>query len=682
MLQNPFNVTKSVDLTDEEIHTYWVDFSGKEGFVDLVKPKSPMPMFILGSKGSGKTHVMRYMSYPLQRIRYGSDILSKLEEDGYVGLYMRCSGLNSARFQGKGQTDDAWDAVFAFQFEIWLGQIVLETAINLLQHDKDTQNEFDKEACKKILDLFDVHPNRTPTNLSELLVHLRESQRAVDVIVNNAAISQELPVKITLTPGRLLFGIPKVLSEIIPCFKNVNFLYLVDEFENLTVSQQRHLNTLIRERENPCSFRIGARLYGIRTFVTNNADELNKEDSEYEVLELDKMLRKNFKDYKTFATKLVLDRLKKQDYLKNDSNKNSVFLDQAFEVFDTSGLMESSLSFINNKYSNRERPYFQKLRDYLNKNLDLVPGIDSPSDVEKVIHKLSFPDFPILEKMNIFILYQKWKSGSDLLITADSIRDSCKHFAKSQDSNSEYGRKYQHFRLDLLAQLLRECDQKQVYTGANTFIDMSWGIPRNLLVLFKNIFSWATFKGESPFTGGKTSISAQTEGVSEAANWFYRDARTKGEDGKAVQDSVERLGTLFRAIRYSPKPSECELTTFSYDTTTVSDEANHIIDIATKWSLLIDIGNQFDRNSDRVDRKLQINRMIVPRWGLSLSSRGAIALTDKEINIIFSFKGSESFNDLLKTRVERMTPPLFGKKSKNVNIHSKPSLFDGIDLND
>ena len=59
---NPFNITKAVDFSDQEIHDYWIDIPESGGFQQLVKPTSAMPMFILGGKGSGKTHLMRYFS--------------------------------------------------------------------------------------------------------------------------------------------------------------------------------------------------------------------------------------------------------------------------------------------------------------------------------------------------------------------------------------------------------------------------------------------------------------------------------------------------------------------------------------------------------------------------------------------------------------------------------------------
>ena len=54
---NPFNITKAVDYTDEELNKFWVDFPMEKGFSGIIKPTSDMPMIIVGSKGSGKTHI-------------------------------------------------------------------------------------------------------------------------------------------------------------------------------------------------------------------------------------------------------------------------------------------------------------------------------------------------------------------------------------------------------------------------------------------------------------------------------------------------------------------------------------------------------------------------------------------------------------------------------------------------
>ena len=81
MISNPFDITKAVDYTDAEIYKYWVDLGNENhGFERLIKPDTLIPMIIVGSKGSGKTHVMKYFSYELQKIRCLAQSTSMQEE--------------------------------------------------------------------------------------------------------------------------------------------------------------------------------------------------------------------------------------------------------------------------------------------------------------------------------------------------------------------------------------------------------------------------------------------------------------------------------------------------------------------------------------------------------------------------------------------------------------------------
>src|SRR4051794_40979990 len=127
MAPNPFNITKAVDFSDEEIANTWGDFNEEGGFFSLADPTSPMPRILLRGKGSGRTHLMRYFSASLQRLRHPADPAAVLNE-GYVGIYLRCSGLNAGRFSGKGIAEDTWDSVFAYYMDLWLAQLAIGTA--------------------------------------------------------------------------------------------------------------------------------------------------------------------------------------------------------------------------------------------------------------------------------------------------------------------------------------------------------------------------------------------------------------------------------------------------------------------------------------------------------------------------------------------------------------------------
>ena len=660
---NPFSATRAADFTDEQIYEYWVDLSSGSGFWEMINPRMELPMIILGSKGSGKTHVMRYLSFALQRLRYADSSIDGIRTDGYVGIYMRCDGLNSARFRGKRQSDEMWADVFAYYIELWLGQMVVDACYEAL---KGTQVIVDQGGAiaAAVKDLFDTPAKTFPESVEDLGNHLRSLHGDLDAAINNCAITGTLDIRIRASSGKLVFGIPQVFAAHIPELRDTAFVYLIDEFENLTEQQQKLINTLIREKRNPSSFKIGARLYGLRTRSTFCADEEIKEGSEYERLPLDVRLRNRETEYRVFARRLVIRRLTKRRMLSNppeSDDEMKQFLESAFGRADGDIVAKEETQFVIRKYSNKERPYFKTLRRALERGRerDVVPGISSREDIDTVIKNLSCYEFPLLEKLNCFILYQDWNSKRNLLESSMAIQQDCQSYVSTRATGTQYHDKLLHWRADVLAQLRRECDQKQQYVGFDTLVDLSWGNPRHLLILLKHVLSWAAFKGEKPFGDKPISVGAQIEGVKEAADWFFRDAHIPGKDGKLVQDAINRLGTVFRSIRYSDKPSECSLSTFSCDPAAATDETQRLIALAEKWSLLVYVGVQPDRNSERVDMKFQINRMLAPRWGISSSRRGALVISGEDLNAVFDPAFAHEFDDRLKIRVGRMTAPFF-----------------------
>src|SRR6266852_2835425 len=74
-----------------------------------------------------------------------------------------------------------------------------------------------------------------------------------------------------------------------------------------------------------------------------------------------------------------------------------------------------------------------------------------------------------------------------------------------------------------------------------------------------------------------------------------------------VEAGIKHLGTLFRTLRFSDKPSECSCTSFSCDLSRVSVETRRILDIAQKWSLLIAVSDRRDWGSDRIGEQFQLN---------------------------------------------------------------------------
>lgn len=84
-IENPFSVTKASHLTDAEILEQWVEFDRKDKSL-LRSLASPVPAILVGGKGCGKTHMLRYYSFQLQRMRGAGKALSICREDGFIGI--------------------------------------------------------------------------------------------------------------------------------------------------------------------------------------------------------------------------------------------------------------------------------------------------------------------------------------------------------------------------------------------------------------------------------------------------------------------------------------------------------------------------------------------------------------------------------------------------------------------
>lgn len=662
---NPFDLTKASDFSDSEILNYWVDLSGPNanapGLLSVLKPKLVMPMLLLGGKGSGKTHLMRFCSAPVQSMRHDGSLSNAVTNEGYLGIYLRTDGLNTGRFKGKGQPDEAWSAIFSYSFELWLSLVLIATLRDLIKASGQPVDE--AQLFSEVASLFDVPVSEQFNSFSTFEDFLRNEQKNIDFAVNNSALTRRLDgIGILFSPGRLAFGIPAAAKKAIPSLGNALVVYLIDEIENFTEDQQKFLNTLIRYRSGNVSIKLGSRLYGIKTYDTLGSGEPIKIDAEYERVELDSLLREKGAEYENLAKRLILKRLNKSR-LRHDAQSEDDIAG-FFESIDRSkAFQDYSLSIVAGRdKKGSERPCIEKLRGVLVSEFTIANG----NQVDSIIANVRRPDHPLLEKLNVFLLYKKW-GRLDLMViaSAEIAANSVSFLDGRRDECAAYAQSFDHFGSDMLAQLLRECGKKNIYAGLDILVHLSQGIPRNLLGILKHIYRNALFSGEKPFDGGVISIDSQTDGVRDGANWFWDDAQPDS-NGAVAREAIDSLAVFFREVRYSDKPSECDLCSFSVDLDVLSPSARKTIEMAENWSYLVRVkGGAKNKNSRKVDEKYQLSPMLAPRWGLSPQRGGTIELQTDLANALFDRAQHDSLKNLIENRVKDMLGGSLANTQKN-----------------
>lgn len=649
--ENPFDLNKASDFTNQEIAEQWVDLANAAGgLVEILNPKSRMPMLLLGGKGSGKTHLMRYCSAPVQAARHSGDVAQAAIADGYLGIYVPLDALNTDKFAREEPVEDHWSLVFAHYFELWLATALLATIRDCARSQSLTFRE--PEFVAAIVELFDTEPAIMPSDLNELLDHLTRTRKNIDSVVNNSRLRGERPLfDITFSAGRLAFGIPELVSIHAPALGDVLFVYLIDEVENLTADQQRFLNSLIRYRRGSATIRVGGRLYGMKTFETTGSGEPIRRGAEYERVVLDEILREQPEQYNGLVRSLVAKRLERAGYAVAAQTP----IDPYFEALDPRDYWRSVDRFLPKIRENQLAPYHRKLVTDLKSSLGL-----GESAITSIIDAIQVPNHRFLEKAAAFQYRKSWPANFDSAVSlAFDVGNQARALAEGdRDSAGELVSLISYFSSDILAQLFHDYARRLPYAGFETMVELSQGITRNLLMNLKHIFRRSRFAGEEPFTSGAISIKSQSDGVRDGASWFWEDAQPPS-GGLQVRDAVETIAVLFRTIRLSHSPSECALCAFSVPLELLSENSRRTLSVAENWSYLVKLQEgRRNKNSKRIDALYQLGPMLAPRWEVSEHRRGTIELQHDLADAMLDPAHRAELPNLIKKRLVRLVAPV------------------------
>lgn len=645
MITNPFDITKAVDFSDEDINRFWTNIPGEEGFMGLLKPNSLMPIIIKGSKGSGKTHVMRYFSYELQKIRYGNHLKEGLDKDLFLGVYIRCSGFNANKFSGKGIPDEQWELVYHSFWEYWIGERVCHYLCDLKNEDIISAED-DLTITKEIIKLLPPIKKWEATNLNDLCSLFKEFQKKIDYEVQNFLFREDksLHFDFLINSPSLTYGIPEILHSNVEFFKNKYVLYLIDELENFSEKQQELIQILIREKPTSCTVRIGTRPYGIRTHYILNAIEENRIGSEFDLIILDEFLRDS-DNYK--------------DYLKEICNKRLESLDIP-KLSNISDVIENvSTEDVLNRISGKTEPLSRGCFSNLRKNLKKISL--EKDDISKIIEALCFPQDLIIERTNVLLFYRRWSGAKKkkLRAIAEDIKTEAEKYASTKSIELEHGKILDKFRADIIDAICKENNEPLPYWGFDRLALLSCGTPRIILNILKHSYIHECFsKGQSPFEyGGIISVESQLVGIRKTLDWFYHENRIPSASCLRMTDSVTRIGKYLQSLRFSDMPPQCSINIFSLRPEFLNESAKHSFETLINYSYIIRVKDRKIKNTLNNGGVYQINTAIMPRWELAMGRRGLVQIEDGLANVIFDLEQNDNYDMAVKSKLRQYNAP-------------------------
>lgn len=255
-------------------------------FPDLERPR---PCVLIGGRGTGKTTVLRTLSYEGRSAR-GQES-SGIQEWPYYGFYYRVNTNRVTAFQGEDLPKESWQRLFAHYMNLVLSQQVVRflTWYTERMPSSVILSEQDYLQISRSLNV-----PASPT-LPLLKLAIDNTLNSFEACLNNIRSIDSLPLSLQGAPLDLFFDKLKSTDT----FREKNFFFLIDEYENFLDDQQVVINTLLKHASSDYTFKIGVRELGWRQrYTLSSSEELN---SPADYVRVDIADRLSGSDFRKFA---------------------------------------------------------------------------------------------------------------------------------------------------------------------------------------------------------------------------------------------------------------------------------------------------------------------------------------------------------------------------------------------
>ncbi len=270
-------------------------FSAPDYFPEMTTSR---PCILVGGRGTGKTTVLRGLSYQGQfeiEKRDSQRVHSWL----YYGFYSRVDTNRVGAFKGPELSEFQWRRRFAH----YMNLLMCVQALRFLSWFHETTGnttDLDQIELERIASAFSLP---SPGDNDDLLSSLERSLTKFEAHINNVADDPGPSLSLQGAPVDVLFEAIKRQKV----FTKKLFFFLIDEYENLEDYQQRLVNTLIKHSGELYSFKICVRELGWRVRNTIAESEVLVSPADYIKIDITDVMQGS--KFEEFSHKVCQDRL-------------------------------------------------------------------------------------------------------------------------------------------------------------------------------------------------------------------------------------------------------------------------------------------------------------------------------------------------------------------------------------
>ncbi len=599
---NPFVSCTARDMSYSDVVHFWCSPFDCYRINELDLTTSVTPIIIEGARGSGKTMILKHLSFFCQKERLSSEkLLSELSSLGYVGVYFRYSADYCTLFDSLNCSKNYRDMLFDGYFQLCVG---LELA-RVLQALEPEMEDYEKN---KLFNQISSVCSNSFSDFQEVIAWIENSIRFQDDIIRK---SQYLDIDETqiFSNKRFLFDLITKIQDSISSLSQVLFVIIIDEYENVG-DYQRVINTHIKQMEgsNKYTFRIGVRPEGICDYSTNVASEFLQDGRDFIKKQLVISSDDRTAKYKNFVKEVINKRLK------------------LVSVFNTHNISIENLLGKKENYDREANYHVKGRKEHFS---EIFTG--KSEEEQKEILSVVSDDNPIIEAYFLMRL----KRGDSL----SAIIDTKKELSKGRETplTKKYKLDIQDkYKAALLFWLIdKYSNAKKLYYGFDTYLYLSCGSIYDFIGLCRTLFDELESDYFDNFEENQIiSPEVQTVAARKYAQAQLDKVRLNHDYGPQMYHFVQNMCSLFG---YYHKGDLCtsypETNQFyvsgCFDGAGVNKEIWRSL---LRWGVVVK-KTSYQRASLSTNSKAQlyyINKSYYPIFGISCRIRGGfnIELTD------------------------------------------------------
>lgn len=544
--------------------------------------KSNYPGVLQGGRGTGKTTVLRGLSYIGQYEILNSDI-DRFDENNFIGIYYRANTNHVRAFCGKGVSEEKWIAIF----EHYINLIICWEILCFIEWHKKMRADdevLSEYACRLIASSLHLKVNASKSEV--LLQAIEEALYEFQARINNIADGNVPKLSMAGVPIEIIAKQTQKLHQ----FQGKVYYLLIDEYENFTDYQQECMNTLIKHVPESYTIKIGVREMGWRVKTTHNKMESLNAPADYELTNIEEFFTnpQTSNQFEEFARNVCNLRLRKL----MDDESEQYDIKQALKYL----TIEEEAERLNVTKTNLYKSFLE---------------IENSKNIFIDIHPL----------YKYFIAF--WSTTHN-----DLIENAIKGF---EHNRITWDQRYNNYKYSMLFKLNRGkyVPIPKYYAGWSTFIKLANGNIRYLMALVYQSYNMhveSLCDIKKPVTAEHQTIAAKNVG------WkTLTELEGSCMIGVQLTQIVQSLGTIFKRLAKDGNRTAPEVNQFNIDGE-ISERTRELLNYGVMNLALVRMSsNKLSGVGSLKDFQYQLHPIFAPYFDYSFRKKRKLTLSDSDI---------------------------------------------------